>query len=211
MEDLRSSIIGKLLKTHTQAFPGKWMVALALALISASAFAQSDAPTTYEVYGGGSYGRLMDTTSENAYGWEVSISQYPYESYRWFGAEIEASGLFSSEVVEEGTATFYQNLYDYMGGPTFTAPARHRVKPYTHVLIGAVVESSYAKGLIAGSGAESGQTNKTTFGSAIGGGFDVLLTHRLAARGVADWLSFRQSVSDREEDVRVSAGIVYKF
>ncbi len=186
-------------------------MALAIALMSASAFAQSNAPTTYEVYGGGSYGRLSDATSENGYGWEVSISQYPYESHRWLGGEIEASGLFSSEIVEEGTATFYQNLYAYMGGPTFAAPARRRVKPYGHVLLGAVVESSYAKGLIADSRGDTAQTDKTVFGTAIGGGFDVLLTHRLAARGVADWLSFRESVSDRVEDLRVSAGIVYKF
>jgi hypothetical protein len=191
--------------------PRNLVVALALALMTAFAFAQSDAPTTYEVYGGGSYGRLSNATSENGYGWEVSISQYPYESYRWFGGEIEASGLFTNEVVEQGTATFYQNLYAYMGGPTFAAPARRRVKPYAHVLLGAVVESSYAKGLLANNSGDTGRTDNTMFGTAIGGGFDVLLTHRLAARGVADWLSFRESVSNRIEDLRVSAGIVYKF
>jgi hypothetical protein len=163
MEDPRSSIISRLIK----AISRKSVAALALALMSASALAQSDAPTTYEVYAGGSYGRLSGATSENAYGWEASISQYPYDSYRWFGGEIEASGLFSNEVVEEGTATFYQNLYTYMGGPTFTAPARRRIKPYAHVLLGAVVESSYAKGLLANTTGDTGRTDQTMFATAI--------------------------------------------
>ena len=134
-----------------------------------------------------------------------------YASRPWIGGEIEASGIYSKEIVEEGTATFYQSLYAYMAGPTFAARARGRVRPTGHALLGAVNERSRAEGLITGTSGNTGRTNKMIFGSALGGGFDVSLPYRLTARGVADWLSFNENADKRVNDLRVSAGIVLKF
>lgn len=186
------------------------MLAILFGLLAYPALAQSRSGTTFEAFGGGSYGHLLNESSDSAYGWEASISQYPYEGHRWIGGTIEASGLYTSQNELAAYLTAKDSVLTFMAGPTFAAPARHRIRPFAHGLLGAVLLRERVSGVSVYEGT-NGKSSDTLFGSALGGGLDLPLTYRLAVRGQADWLTYKQRSGDRVNDLRASVGVVLKF
>ena len=117
----------------------------------------------------------------NGNGWNVALTGNLIRS-------IGITGDFSGNY-ESGSS-----LYTYMVGPTFSL-RRERVTPFAHALFG----GAHANGLNA-------------FSMAIGGGLDVNAGEHVAIRVIqADWRSFRRSGESSNGNVRVSAGLVFRF
>ena len=117
----------------------------------------------------------------NGNGWNVALTGNLTRS-------IGITGDFSGNY-ESGSS-----LYTYMVGPTFSLRTE-RVTPFAHAFFG----GAHANGLNA-------------FSMAIGGGLDVNAGEHVAIRVIqADWLSFRRSGESSNGNVRVSAGLVFRF
>ena len=117
----------------------------------------------------------------NGNGWNVALTGNLTRS-------IGITGDFSGNY-ESGSS-----LYTYMVGPTFSLRTE-RVTPFAHALFG---------------GAHANGSN--AFSMAIGGGLDVNAGEHVALRVIqADWLSFRRSGESSNGNVRVSAGLVFRF
>jgi opacity protein-like surface antigen len=195
------------------------IVLVAVFALVCPAFAQVEVEreSTGEVFGGGSYVRTDDNPNVNAYGWEASYSQYPYESLGWFGGTIEANGVYASPSIRIGNQTIggllNDKIYTFMGGPTFARHTHRAVTPFAHALLGAVLTSVNTTGKGQNVLGSSVSVSQTAFGYALGGGIDVPFTSKLAVRGQADWLrsTFKDSNVDRQNNLRLLLGIVLKF
>jgi hypothetical protein len=205
------------LNAHTGATLSRFLLLLLASLLSFPAFAQNQYSPTIEVFGGGSYVRTDNSPNVNAYGWEASATEYPYESYRWIGGTVEANGVYASPDVKLGNQTLggllNANIYTYMAGPSVVLHTRRAMEPFAHVLLGAVIRNVNTTGKGEAILGTSVSQSDTVFGYALGGGLDVPITARVATRGQADWLrsSFKDSAADRQDNLRVSVGIVLKF
>jgi hypothetical protein len=190
---------------------GAVLVAANLFGLAVQAQSQDRDPTTYEVYGGGSYSRAFATTNIDAYGWEASLTQYPYQSRRWVGGTVEGSGLFDTRKETVPALTLSDSTYSMMGGPAFSAPSARGFKPFAHALVGAVIAKTNVTGTDADAFRSTLGTTRTALAWALDGGVDFPMAPRWWARGQAGWLTYKENLSDRVNDLRVSAGIVLKF
>jgi opacity protein-like surface antigen len=193
-------------------------VAIAAAVVLAfSAFAQVQRRSTSELFGGGSYVRTDDSPNVNAYGWEASYSQYPYESHEWIGGTLEANGAYANPSVVVGDQAvgglLNDMIYTFMGGPAVSLNSHRAIQPFAHILLGAVIKSINTTGKGEAVFGSPMAVSKTAFGYAPGGGLDVPLTGKMAVRGQADWVrsTFKDTNIDRQNILRVSLGIVFKF
>ncbi len=191
----------------------RWLLVIGLAISSAlPAVAQDHSNRQYEVSAAGAWSRDIAGPSVSAFGWTASVRQYPYIRYPWIGGAFAAGGLFDSHTVVAGDYTLSHSTFSYLGGPTFRAREHAGLKPFGEILLGTVVESANLTGPNAALYSRSLTVhNKASLGSAIGGGVDYPLRPRLLARGEADWVSFKDSGTDRVNDLRVSTGVVMKF
>jgi opacity protein-like surface antigen len=87
------------------------------------------------------------------------------------------------------------------------------VQPFAHVLLGGIngKASLTEKGeTLLGS---SYSSSEWVFGYAIGGGSDGRITDKVAIRGQGDWIrsSFQTLNNDRQNNIRVSVGLVYRW
>ncbi len=180
-------------------------------LLTFPVLAQSKDTTTNELYGGGVYGRFFVSPGSNAFGWIASITQYPYESYHWIGGTIEGSGLFDSRDERAAGLTLNESSYTAMAGPSFSTSAGHGLRPFAHLLLGAVIQNTTITGPDAAVYEGDATSSRTVFGFVLGGGMDVRISEKLSARGQSDWLSFRENSNDRVDALRVSGGLVLKF
>jgi hypothetical protein len=117
----------------------------------------------------------------NLNGWNAAVTG---NFNRWLGVTGDFSGMYKSGA----------SLHTYMFGPQFSARTAH-VTPFAHALFGgATVEGTSA------------------FSMALGGGLDVNAGRHLAIRLVqADWMYFRSGGEAVGKNVRVSAGLVFRF
>jgi len=168
-----------------------WLVSLVL-LLGVTAMAQ-ETPKA-EVFGGYSH-FVADVggTSINMNGFHVSVRE---NLNSWFGGDLDFSTNYGTE------AGFNVNTQSIMYGPVFAYRKRSRVTPFGHVLLGAV----------RGSGGFVGISQPATkFGIAPGGGVDVKLSDMVSIRLVeADYLMTR-FLGVKQDNIRVSAGIVLTF
>jgi hypothetical protein len=151
-------------------------------------------PTTWAVFGGGSYAR-NSATGASAAGWSAGVSENPYPSRPWVGGTIEASGHYDTPAAGDK-----EQVHTVMGGPNFTL-TRSRVQPFARVLFGAVLTKETAGSLTVLS---------HYFGTAAGGGADLPISERCAIRGQADWVSFLKPTG-RINLLRASGGLVFRF
>ena len=193
---------------------------MVLFLLSATASAQS-APQ-WEIFGGGTWLRadispdLQDfgLAHVRAIGWNFSGTQ---NATNWFGVTLDLSGAYSRpEIIVSPTETltneFNFSVYTFMAGPTFALRRSDRIVPFGRVLLGAVhdrVKTTSKGALLIGDVSAS----ETHFGVGAGGGVDVAISRMLAVRGTADLIhsTFGDFDDDRQNSVRVSAGIVFRF
>jgi hypothetical protein len=167
------------------------LVALLLFLCS-TAIAQ-EVPRI-EVFGG--YSHLIadvNGTSKNLNGVAVSVGE---NVNRWFGGTLD----FTSHWGTEGG--YKVNAQTLMYGPVFSYRKQPRVTPFGHILLG----------FIHGSGGYLGTSESSFhFGAMLGGGVDFALTDKIAIRPIqADYLMSR-FLGTRQDNIRLSAGIVLRF
>jgi hypothetical protein len=154
-------------------------------LISLSAQAQGLGDKV-ELFGGYSYMRT-DSPSFNLSGWELAGQ---YKVTDWLGGVADFDGHYGSP---NGFST---SLHTFLFGPEVSWPAR--VSPFAHVLFG-------------GAHVSSGGFSDTSFAMAVGGGIDTKLIHGIYWRIIqGDYLPTFFGNS-RENNARLSTGIVVRF
>lgn len=161
----------------------------------------------------------------NANGWEASVTNYPWN---WFGATFDVSGAYANPTLKVPANYFgpglppsnisesnliHTSAYTLMFGPSVAYRKSKAVQPFAHFLLGGV----FAKASLTGRGAalvgSTYATSDWSFGYALGGGADIRITDKIAIRGQGDWIrsSFQNLNNDRQNNIRVSAGVVYRW
>jgi hypothetical protein len=154
-------------------------------VVSLTAHAQ-DASDKVELFGGYTYMRT-DSPGANLNGWELS-GQYKFADF--LGAVADFDGHYGSPF---GPST---SLHTFLFGPQISFPAR--VSPFAHWEIG-------------GAHISSGGFSDSSFAMAIGGGIDARIAGPLHWRVIqGDYLPTWFG-STREDNVRLSTGIVIHF
>jgi hypothetical protein len=139
-----------------------------------------------ELFGGYSYMRTA-SPSFNLNGWELAGQ---YKVTDWLGGVGDFDGHYGSP---NGFST---SLHTFLFGPEVSWPAR--VSPFAHVLFG-------------GAHVSSGSFSDTSFAMAVGGGIDTRLIHGIY------WRIFQGDYlptffgNSRENNARLSTGIVVRF
>jgi hypothetical protein len=153
--------------------------------VSLTAHAQ-DASDKVELFGGYSYLRT-DSPGTNLNGWELS-GQYKFAPF--LGAVADVDGHYGSPF---GPTT---SVHTYLFGPQVSFPAR--VSPFAHILFG-------------GAHVNSGGFTDNSFAMAFGGGIDTQLAGPISWRVIeGDYLPTWFG-NTREDNVRLSTGIVIHF
>ena len=183
---------------------------LTMALLSGLVVAQDN--PKLEVFGGYSLERIrpcdgslgcgnssLDRSPEIFNGWNASVTTY---FYKYLGATADFTGrngqIFPAEL-DSGSR------YSYMFGPVFAVRGQ-KVTPFAHALFGLVSQRDKE---------HAGEYDK--FAWAVGGGFDVNVSRRIAVRPVElDYERVRvpgfvSGETFTASGFRYSAGIVFKF
>ena len=174
-----------------------WLCVAVVAL-SLSVFAQDsrDFPKA-EVFGGYSYlHSSIVGVGFNSHGGSGSLSVNPTN---WLGLVADVGGYHSSD---NGLGV---TTISYLFGPRFVARSSSPVTPFVQVLFGGVHSS-------ASIGGASGSTN--AFAMSAGGGLDVKVSPQVALRVIqAEYLftKLNDGIDNHQNNVRVSAGIVFRF
>ena len=169
--------------------------------------AQDEFPKA-EVFGGYSYFRA-NPDDFNLHGWDASVTG---NITGWFGVEGDFSGHYGSPSVYGFNVPMVDiSSHTFMAGPKFTYRSG-AVAPFGHFLIGAARAATGAYGIT---------LSDTALAAAIGGGIDIKVNDRFAVRAIqADYLMTRFKVGpaiafsgldDRQDNFRLSAGIVIRF
>lgn len=150
------------------------------------------------------YGYLRPEGGQgNLQGWHLSVAG---NLNNWFGLVGEFSGQYGSQTLSvagpsgetidvESDATFYSFGF----GPRFTYRKPKTISPFAHALFG------ISRGKWVGPGSVSGA--ETSFGLAMGGGFDVRLAERFGLRILqAEYVQTRFG-EDIENHFRIAAGL----
>lgn len=139
-----------------------------------------------EVYGGYSYVRL-NPGGANSNGWDASLTE---KLFKVVGVTADFGGTYNSSA---GVKT---SLNTFLFGPQVSLPTP--VSPFVHALFGAARVSS--------SGSSS-----TSFASAVGGGIDIHPIPLIGLRLIQiDYLNTHFG-NTRQDDFRLSAGVVLHF
>jgi opacity protein-like surface antigen len=166
------------------------MMALLVAPLSAAA---QNTPAV-EVFGGYSHvvGNLSNSTF-NLNGFDGSVEE---NLNKWFGGKLDIASTFGTE------AGFKVNSQSIAYGPVFSYRKNPSVRPFVEGLLGAVRGSSEYLGV---------SQPEWRFGLFGGGGVDVKLNDRISLRVIdVDYVMTRFS-SARQDNVRISAGFVFRF
>jgi hypothetical protein len=144
--------------------------------------------------------------SFNVNGWDASAEIKPAS---WLGLVGDVSQQYGSVSGVKETQT------SVLFGPQLTVPGIKKVKPFVHILAGAVhgTNSSIPLAILCpttgctGAGIILG----TTFATAVGGGVDFKLAGPMWVRAIqVDYLHANLN-PDHHTDVRVAAGIAFHF
>ena len=148
----------------------------------------------FELFGGYSYLRSDFGSTDRGYnGWGVSLTQ---NVNKWFGGVLDASGHYAAV---NGIGS---NVHTLMYGPVFSHRMKGNFTPFAHGLMGAVRGSQTYLGL---------SQPKFAFGAAVGGGFDVRIRKVAAIRVVQVDYLFTPFLGVRQDNVRLSTGLVFYF
>jgi hypothetical protein len=170
-------------------------VAAALALLAIPVFAQ-DSPKA-EVFGGYQYTRINPghgITGENFNGFNAAVTG-------WVNGTLGVTGDFSGAF--KTVAGVKVKQYTFMGGPTIASRSNEKFVPFAHALFGFAHCNTDAGPCFTDSG-------NNAFALALGGGLD-LGSRNIAVRvGQFDYL-LTKFASDKQNDFRYSAGVVFRF
>jgi opacity protein-like surface antigen len=167
--------------------------------VSISAAAQ-DYPKA-EVFGSYSYFHSSFAgTGLNFNGTSSAITVNPSP---WFGV----TGDFG--VYHRSDSGLSSNNLTYLFGPQFTYRANQHATPFFHILFGG---SHLSSSFSSGGTSSSGSSN--AFAMGFGGGLDAKVSPHIAIRvAQVDYLltKFQDDQDNRQNNVRVSAGIVFRW
>lgn len=162
-----------------------------LSLVSIAAMAQDFSKA--EVFGGYSYVRLNDIGQGfNFNGGAGSISINPNST---LGLVADFGGYHTSSFGSDA------NLTTYLFGPKLAMRSEGQFTPFVHALFG-------------GAHISGGGASDNAFAMALGGGIDAKMSEHVALRVVQlDYLltKFSNGANDRQNSLRASTGIVFRF
>ena len=124
---------------------------------------------------------------------------------RWFGVAGEVAGYTAGNVRGSGQSL---RLTTYAVGPRLTLRTSSRFTPFAEGLVG----GGHASGSLYTS--SGGLGSNSAFVAIVGGGIDVRVTRRVAIRAFqAEYLfsKFLNGINNRQNNLRLGAGIVFRF
>lgn len=169
-----------------------WLLGL---FLTVSAVAQ-DFPK-FEVFGGYSYDHR--SVGGTGFGFNGGSTSFLYNPTSVVGFKTDF-GVYHNKSFGTNTTTF-----TYLFGPQFTYRGNEHVTPFFHVLLGGAHQSSSFAGV---------SDSANAFAFAPGGGLDVNVSPHIAIRvAQVDYLltKFKDDEDNRQNNVRVSAGIVFRW
>jgi opacity protein-like surface antigen len=127
----------------------------------------------------------------------------------WLGIAGDFGGYYTGNVRNSG---FSLEVFSYTFGPRISI-RRRRVTPFAQALFGGghAGDTLYTVGFQQGS---APPTARNSFAMVLGGGLDVNVSRHIAIRAAqADWLytQFPNGVDNRQNNLRITAGIVFRF
>jgi hypothetical protein len=165
------------------------------ALLAISAFAllaraQNEAPKV-EVYGGYDYVRVSDLGI--SYNFNGGSGQLAYNANRWLGIVGDFGGYYTSD-------GFHAGVLSYMAGPRVNFRGHGKMTPFAQILLGAARSID--------------NSPLNAFAMTAGGGVDFKISRHFAIRPVqAEYFltKFSDGASDRQNNFRFGAGVVFQF
>jgi opacity protein-like surface antigen len=171
----------------------KWVLLCGVTLLFSLSASAQDNPKA-EVFGGYSYVHSSDQgASDNFNGASGSVA---YNLNDWLGA-VGDFGVYHT-----GSNRLDANAETYMFGPKIAFRQSGRFTPFAQVLFGGAHVTAGTYG------------SANAFAMALGGGVDVNATSHIAIRVIqAEYLmtKFQDGGPDRQDNARISAGVVFRF
>lgn len=167
-----------------------------MALLALPLFAQ-DHPKA-DVFGGYQYTRINPghgITGENFNGWNAAVTG-------WINGNFGVTGDISGAYKTVDTVKVRQ--YHFLFGPTIASHSNEKFVPFAHALFGAAHCTTDAGPCF------TDTTSNTAFALALGGGLDVGSRNVAVRVGQFDYL-LTKFASDKQNDFRFSAGVVFRF
>lgn len=165
----------------------KFVVAVGLLGLFALPLLAQDAPKA-EVFGGYQYTRI-NPGGENFNGWNAALT---WNATQTLGLTADFSGAYKS------IAGISLKQHTFLFGPTLAARSSETFTPFVRALFG-------------GAHFSAAGFSDTAFAMALGGGVDVKVLDNIAIRAIqADYLMTRFG-SNTQNNVRISAGVVFRF
>ena len=127
------------------------------------------------------------------------------------GLKLDASAHFKrdSQQLTGGQFTSKRDQYYFLGGVEFKAPGDSRVTPFAQALVGASLFRGFTT-TTSVAGNVFTFDDATSFAMALGGGLDVRVNDRLAIRLVQADYAPTFFGSGRQDNFRLSVGVVFK-
>jgi opacity protein-like surface antigen len=183
-----------------------------IAVLSSAAMAQ-DIPSA-ELASGYSY--LRAEGGAGFHGWNESLA-VNLNRWGWIGLVAEFGGHYGSERQPASLGGFTFDVrnrlqaHTILGGVRFSYRDNDRVTPFVHNLFGASFGNINTRRVSLPGSPLSFPQKETSFAMAIGGGFDINLSRRVAFRAVqADYFLTRFNNSS-QTNARLTTGIVIRF
>jgi opacity protein-like surface antigen len=174
----------------------RWVLLCAVLVLLPLVVSAQENPKV-EVFGGYSFLHITAAGgSANLNGGSGSVSFNPNKT---LGVVADIGGYHWSE------SGIDANVISYLFGPKFAYRTSSRVTPFVQALFG---------GAHASAGSAFGTGSANAFAMALGGGVDVNATEHVGVRLVqAEYVfsNFTDTVDNRQNSVRVSAGVVFRF
>ena len=179
-----------------------WLFGL---FLTVSAVAQ-DFPK-FEVFGGYSYDHR--NVGNEGLGFHGGSTSFLYNPNSLIGFKADF-GVYHNKSFGTKSTTF-----TYLFGPQFTYRGNEHVTPFFHILVGGAHDTSSFAGVSSpGISNSSVSSSANAFAFAPGGGLDVNVSPHIAIRvAQVDYLltKFKDDEDNRQNNVRVSAGIVFRW
>ena len=137
--------------------------------------------------------------------------EYTRNITRHIGITGDASVHFHRETHSTGVGTFssQRDQYFMLGGLQLTTGNEKRVRPFAHALFGVSLFRGFTADLRASSNVYT-YDDATSFAMALGGGLDVRVNQRIAVRLIQVDYTPTFFGSGRQDNFRISAGIVFR-
>jgi opacity protein-like surface antigen len=194
------------------------LAVLILACCASLTFAQQQDYPKVEVFGGYSYLRADIRPSGGDFGGGENLNgfhaQFSGNIKRNFSIAGDISGHYKNftpdaSVPEIRITDARASLYNFLAGPQVKA-RRGRVTPFAEALFGVARARVSATIDDLNAGRTSLSDSETKFAYALGGGLDINVSERIAIRAIhADYLRTRFG-DERQNNLRLSFGIVFK-